>query len=75
MLLLTLDVWEWDGEGWKRWLPSADERFRADLAVGAYGEDARAAQSPSGIDLDGGCINLYYCPVCPKMPHAQWYDR
>jgi len=73
--LLTLDVREWDGEGWKRWIPRADERFRTSLANGTILSDQRDAQSPSGIDLGGGCINLFYCPACPDMPHAQWYDR
>lgn len=73
--LLTLQEREWDGEGWKRWIPLADEQFRTSLASGTFREDQLAAQFPSGIDLGGGCINLFYCSVCPDMPYAQWYDR
>lgn len=56
--LLALDVREWDGEGWRRWIPRADERFRTSIAAGVFLEEERAAQCPSGIDLGGGCINL-----------------
>lgn len=74
-LLLILDVRQWDREGWKRWIPHPEERFHTDWETRRSLEGQSAAQSPSGIDLSDGCINLYYCPICPGMPHAQWYDR
>ena len=73
--LLTLHTAEWGSEGWERWIPRADDRFRAECRNGERSEELRAAQSPSGIDLGGGCINLFFCPTCPGMPHAQWHDR
>lgn len=73
--LLSLDVREWNGESWKRWIPRADARFRVGLPNRTRLEGESAAQFPSGIDLGGGCITLFYCPQCPHTPHAQWYDR
>lgn len=74
--LLTLDDTEWDGESWKRWIPLADARFRAaDRGGGELRDDRIATRSPSDISLGGGCMQLFYCPRCPGMPHAQWFDR
>lgn len=73
--LLTVDDSEWDGDGWVRWIPRADERFRVAGTNWELFEDESAAGSPSDISLGGGCMQLFYCPRCPDMPHAQWLDR
>lgn len=31
--------------------------------------------TPGRKDLAGGCMQLFYCPRCPGLPHTQYYDR
>lgn len=73
--LLTVDDSEWDGGTWPRWIPRADERFRAAMAGRERIEDRSESCEPSGISLGGGCMQLFYCPRCPDLPYAQWLDR
>lgn len=37
--------------------------------------NANDGEAPRHKDLGGGCMQLFYCPRCPGLPHTQYYDR
>lgn len=57
--LLTVSDFESPGDGGDRWAPQSSDDGAA----------------PNHKDLDGGCMQLFYCPRCPGLPHIQYYDR
>ncbi|MEV6651176.1 DUF1963 domain-containing protein [Streptomyces sp. NPDC051219] len=72
--LLTVGSVEFDGVGWRTWLPEEDRPASGTVLDLPY-EERMSLQCAPGLMLgDMGGIYMFVCPHCPRRPIAYRFD-